>query len=1126
MRQDIRPGDSLNITGFEPPASQKMPRLVEGFDWASTPLGPAAAWPDSLKTVVRILLTSRFPMWMAWGPELTFLYNDAYRRTTLGTKHPWALGKPASQVWHEIWKDIGPLIHQVIETGQATWQETLLLFLERSGYPEETYHTFSYSPLSDSDGRIVGMLCVVMEDTVRVIGERQLAALGLLAEALADAISKQDVFAAIERGLQHQKDMPCTLTYLFDEDGTHLKLVSRTGMDADHPAASLVIDPAEDPAAWPMHRILSTGHGLTVDNLLELFPDLPHGCWNRPPFRARLVPIARQGQEKPMGIFIAALNPYRQFDSFYEGFLDLITGQIAASITNANAYDQERKRAEELSELDRAKTTFFSNVSHELRTPLTLILGPIEDALTSQTPPSAQNLEMLHRNALRLLKLVNGLLDFVRIEVGKMRATFEPTDLCVFTAQLASVFRSAVERAGLQLVVDCLPLPEPVYLDREMWEKIILNLISNALKSTYEGEIRVAVRAAGQHVEVSVSDTGTGISESDLPNLFKRFSRIEGARRRSHEGSGIGLALVQELVEMHGGSISVKSTVDVGTEFVITLLFGQEHLSRGRVVSNEAAEPSIQGSTVAYVQEAMGWLGEGDRLRDAVAPGVDDSRKSAQADSTERKPVILLADDNRDMREYVSGLLAGRFELAQAGNGKAALAEAERQIPDLVLTDIMMPEMDGFGLLAALRQNPATRSVPVIMLSARAGEDARIDGIGAGADDYLTKPFSARELLARVDAQLKLARLRKEALEQQTALNLEISKAKRFAWEALEHIPDIFYTFDRDYCFTYVNAAGSQISQRMGVELLGACLWELLPDLLGTIVESNFRRAMEQRVALEFDYYYEPLSTWFHYQVYPLPDEGIIMYARDITETLKTEEALRKSEQLAAAGRLAASIAHEINNPLEAVTNLLYLARMEGNRSTDSQRWLEEADRELRRLSHIAARSLKFYRQDTAPVLSSLEDLVESVLFFYEAEINMRTITLERRYRKSPQVLYHPGEFRQVITNLIGNALDALPRNGRLVVGVQPSSDPAGRHGVAVTIADNGSGMDRAMLDRLFQPFVTTKGDAGTGLGLWVSKGILDKHRTTIAVRSKLNSGTVFRLFVPVDAVASENPPQ
>ncbi|MGD0732886.1 MAG: GAF domain-containing sensor histidine kinase [Terracidiphilus sp.] len=459
MQQEIGPGDSLIATGIHPPTDQEMPRLVEDFDWSATPLGPAAAWPDSLKAVVRILLTSRFPMWMAWGPELTFFYNDAYRRTTLGKKHPWALGKPAAQVWHEIWRDIGPRIHQVMETGEASWDEMLLLILERSGYPEETYHTFSYSPLSGSDGQIVGMLCVVMEDTVRVIGERQLASLSTLAGALAGAISKQDVFAAIERGLAHQKDIPCTLTYLLNEDGGRLTLVSRTGIEAGHPAAALVIDLAEIPAAWPIHQILSTNRGSTVENLLELFPDLPHGCWDRPPARARLVPISRQGQSKPVGIFIAALNPYRQFDSFYEGFLELITGQIAASITNANAYEVEKNRAEELAELDRAKTTFFSNVSHELRTPLTLILGPIEDALTSQSPPSPQNLEMLHRNALRLLKLVNGLLDFVRIEVGKLCATFEPTDVPAMTAQLASVFRSAVERAGLQLVVDCPPLP-------------------------------------------------------------------------------------------------------------------------------------------------------------------------------------------------------------------------------------------------------------------------------------------------------------------------------------------------------------------------------------------------------------------------------------------------------------------------------------------------------------------------------------------------------------------------------------------------------------------------------------------------------------------------------------------
>ena len=1124
MQQEIDPGDPFNVAGVESPAQQEMPGLVECFDWAGTPLGPAAAWPDSLKAVVRILLTSRFPMWMAWGPDLTFLYNDAYRRTTLGKKHPWALGKPAAVVWHEIWKDIGPRIRQVMETGEASWDETLLLILERSGYPEETYHTFSYSPLSDSAGRIVGMLCVVMEDTVRVIGERQLASLSTLAEALAGAISGHDMFAAIERGLTNQKDMPCTLTYLFDEGSSTLRLVARTGMDAGHPAASLVIDPTETPAAWPIHQILNANRGYTVDNLLELFPGLPHGCWDRPPARARLVPITRQGQEKPVGVFIAALNPYREFDGFYGGFLDLIAGQIAASINNASAYEQERKRAEELSELDRAKTTFFSNVSHELRTPLTLILGPIEDALTSQSPPSPENLEMLHRNALRLLKLVNGLLDFVRIEVGKLRATFEPTDLSQFTSQLASVFRAAVERAGLELVVDCPPLPEPVYIDREMWEKIILNLISNAFKSTFEGEIRVRVRAAGQDVLVSVSDTGTGISESDLKNLFQRFSRIDGARRRSHEGSGIGLALVQELIEMHGGSIEVKSAVNAGTEFTITLHFGQKHLSRGRVVSSGSAESSLQGSGVAYVQEALGWLSDGDTLKNEIAPAAagDEAREPADGPAG-RKPVILLADDNADMREYVSGLLRGRFQVEEAATGKVALALAEQRLPDLILTDIMMPEMDGFAVLAALRQNPATRSIPLIMLSARAGEEARIDGVGAGADDYLTKPFSARELVARVDAQLKLARLRKEAVEQQAALNLEISRTKRFAWEVLEHIPDTFYTFDREFRFTYMNAAGTITAQRLGKKLLGESLWEVLPDLRGTLVESSLRRAMEQRVDLEFEYYYEPLASWFRVHVYPLPDEGIILYAREITEARKTEEALRKSEQLAAAGRLAASIAHEINNPLEAVTNLLYLARMDANVTGNSRELLEEADKELRRLSHIAARSLKFYRQHTAPALCSLEEQIESVLFFYETEIKMRNIDLERRYCPAPQVLYHPGEFRQVITNLIGNALDALPRLGRLVVGVQPSLDGAGRPGVAVTVADNGSGMDREMRDRLFHPFATTKGEAGTGLGLWVSKGILDKHSSTIAVRSKRSRGTVFRIFVPLEATASHD---
>ncbi len=1099
----------------------EMSQLISSYDWSTTPLGHVAGWPDSLKAAVRILVTSRFPMWMAWGPELTVFYNDAYARVTLGKKHPWALGKPATVVWHEIWQDIGPRIERVMRTGEASWDETLGLILERSGFPEETFHTFSYSPLAGASGQIEGMLCVVMEDTQRVRGERQLGALSTLAGALVDANTKNEVFAATELGLEGQKDIPFALVYLFESNGRTLGLVARSGIGLEHPAAPREIDAESLSAPWPVDILFSTNRAMTIDRLGDLFPDLPSGAWDKPPSQSRLVPIFRRGQEKPAGVFIAALNPYRQFDSSYEGFLDLAAGQIAASITNAEAYEAEKRRAEELTDLDRAKTAFFSNVSHELRTPLTLILGPIEDALLNETSPTHESLEMLHRNALRLLKLVNGLLDFVRIEVGRMRANYEPTDLSLLTAQLSSVFRSAVERAGLKLVVECPPLLQPVYVDREMWEKIVLNLLSNALKATFDGEIEVSVSTNEKGAQLTIRDTGTGIPESELPHLFERFSRIEGARRRSHEGSGIGLALVHELVEMHGGSITVESKPNEGTVFKVCLPFGHEHLVSGRIATDAGSSLVVQGSANAYVQEALGWMPGHQQLRDQIVGFVagdhdDESKHPATGD----KPVILLVDDNTDMREYVYSLLAGRFEVVAATNGRLALEEVKRRTPALVLTDVMMPEMDGFALLAALRRDPATAAVPVIMLSARAGEEARIEGVEAGADDYLTKPFTARELIARVEAQLKMDRMRREAAEQKAALTMEINRARQFAGEALEHVPVAFCTLDREYRISYMNAAAHQLAALSGKSHLGVRLWDLYPDLIGSDVDTNIRRAMEARVPVEFEQFFHAPGneTWFQFYVYPQPGEGIILYCRNTTETRKAEQALRRSEQLAAAGRLAASISHEINNPLEAVTNLLFLAKNDAGLSSSSKDLLDIADKELQRLSHITARSLKFYRQRTAPSFTALDEVIDSVIYFHDPAIRLRNIAIERRYRSAPAVLCQPGEIQQVFTNLVSNALDALPEKGRLILVVRPAQDRAGLDGVMVTVADSGTGMDAYMFERLFQPFVTTKGEAGTGLGLWVSKGILDKHEARVAVRTKTACGTVFRIFFPIAA--------
>ena len=623
---------------------------------------------------------------------------------------------------------------------------------------------------------------------------------------------------------------------------------------------------------------------------------------------------------------------------------------------------------------------------------------------------------------------------------------------------------------------------------------------------------------------MTIADTGTGIAENDLPRLFQRFQRIEGARRRSHEGSGIGLALVRELVEMHGGTIQVESKLGAGTAFHIALRFGHSHLSQGRVLTDASNPIKPQESASVYLEEALEWLPRrrlaSRRLSDSSSFSPPElSAVSAAPGAAPQKQVILLVDDNADMRDYVTDLLSRRFHVVTAENGRRALDEAERVSPDLVLTDVMMPEMDGFALLKALRENPATRAIPVIMLSARAGEEARVEGIDAGADDYLTKPFSARELTAHVESQLKMARLRKEAAEQEAALTREIDQTRQFAWQALEHIPDAFCTLDREFRTTYMNAAAAQIAARTGASQVGEYLWDLFPMLKGTPVEASLKKAMDERAPVEFEQYFqtEGGEAWLQFHVYPQPDEGLILYLRNATETRKTEQALRRSEQLAAAGRLAASVAHEINNPLEAVTNLLFLAKMDGALAGNTKELLELADRELQRLSHIAARSLKFYRQRSGPTLTLLEELLESVLFFNEPAVRLRNIRLERRHRAAPAVLCLPGEIQQVLTNLIGNALDALSDRGRLIVAVRPAQDREGREGVSVTIADSGSGMDQRTLGRLFHPFVTTKGEGGTGLGLWVSKGIVEKHQSKIAVRSKPGRGTVFRLFLPLD---------
>jgi signal transduction histidine kinase len=761
----------------------EMGVLMRTMDWSKTKLGPIHQWPQSLRTSVSTCLNSRFAIVLWWGPDLIMLYNDAYR-DIIAAKHPSALGNPGRDCWPEIWDTIGPMLDGVLQRGEATWSDDLLLLLARHGYPEECYFTFSYSPISDESGGIGGIFTPVMETTERVIAERRSKTLRELAAASVEAQLEDKMWASAAAILgNNAHDFSFSVLYTLSSEQRLLHPRSWSGIQP-HDVLCQGPKDVSHPGSPLLHAVagaLATGEITLVADLQLQCPGLPVGIWGIPATEAAAVPLIFP--DKTTACMLVGLNVRKRFDDDYRSFLETIARQLTTNVVAARAHEEEAQRARMLADLDRAKTIFFSNVSHELRTPLTLIVGPVEGMLDRARPSAVvgqQELQLVHRNSMRLLKLVNTLLDFSRIEAGRVQAAYEPTDLSALTADIASAFRSAMEQAGLEFVIDCPPLPEPVYVDREMWEKIVLNLISNAFKFTLQGRISVGVRTLPGHIELTVEDTGFGIPKEQQAKVFERFHRVEGIRGRTHEGTGIGLALVLELAKLHGGSIRLESVLGKGSKFIVSIPKGNAHLA----AENLSSQPMLKSTGVsasAYVDEALSWLPEsGSNVSGGHAFAADSVQAPHLAAASGR---ILLADDNADMRGYVRRLLGEAYEVESVSNGMEALAAIRRHPPELVLTDVMMPELDGFGLLRELRAHESTSTIPVILLSAKAGEDARIEGLQAGADDYMVKPFTARELLARVGAHLALGRMRRETAERERALRneLELSVQERTA---------------------------------------------------------------------------------------------------------------------------------------------------------------------------------------------------------------------------------------------------------------------------------------------------------------------------------------------------------
>lgn len=852
------------------------------------------------------------------------------------------------------------------------------------------------------------------------------------------------------------------------------------------------------------------------------------------------------------------------------------------------AYQEATERAETLAELDRAKTTFFSNVSHEFRTPLTLLLGPVEDMLADSehplSPYQRERLEIIRRNGLRLLKLVNTLLDFSRIEASRLQAVYEPTDLAAFTAELASVFHSAVEQAGLQLIIDCPPLAEPVYIDRDMWEKIVLNLLSNAFKFTFSGQIAVTIRPVDNTIELAVSDTGIGIPAEELPHLFERFHQVKGTRTRTHEGSGIGLALVNELVHFHGGTVRVDSTVNVETTITVSIPSGVAHLPSERIreTTQHDLNPVIQYAS-PYIEEAAHWLPVeqdeqvGDQPNTITAETAHQNYISEPAQASTTR--ILLADDNADMRDYVKRLLSKYWLVETVADGNAALAAIHRQKPDLVLSDVMMPGLDGFQLLSALRTNPETRDIPFVLLSARAGEESAVEGLEAGADDYLIKPFSSRELLARVGTHLQIAHMRKQAIQHErehaeslqklTQASLVILSTNSLEERLLLITDQARAVIGAHQAITTRTVTGQEQQDINAVSLSEKYAhwrdYDTQPDgsgIYSVVCETNrpmrlTQQELEQHPAWrnfgKEAAHHPPMRGWLAVPLigrsgqnlgviqlsdkyageFTAADEAILVQFAQMASVAIENAELYLSAQAAIRGRdeMLSIVTHDLKNPVSTIKGYAQLLKRQVMKGSALDReqlvgGLTKIDATSTKMVTLINELLNLTRlQMGLPIEldrepTNLVELARRTTAEYQQTTEKHTLRVET---PEQEIIgeWDTTQLERVLGNLLSNAIKYSPNGGDVIVNVGVEAAENGNGQVAVlAVHDSGIGIPAADIPHIFEQFRragnTTDQFSGTGIGLASAQQIVEQHGGTLTAESAEGVGSVFTVRLPL----------
>ena len=716
--------------------------------------------------------------------------------------------------WGPVWNNVRELIDRCMVYGEACHRENDLLLYRKSpsGNYLEKYHTWSFVPIRDVNNQVIGMYNPTHDTTTAVVALRRQATLRDLAQELQFNEGVSEYFTSLGQILERNPtDIPFVLVYSCLDGSKNgqvrLHLESSVGIPAGHSCAPRIITPTLDkthstgtisatirrwrsgsptpslrstnPSSvgsrfthsdendwWPISQGLFGRQCVLVKDCSRLIEGISLRAWDKLPESAVVLPIGDGAfADTPRGLLILGLNVRSLLDAEHEEWLLSLQSFANASLNSTWARESEQEVLLRNEKMEKAKTAWFQGAAHDLRSPLTLVAGPLDDVMrTSLNPSQRQLLGLANRNLARIQRLVDSLLDFSRLEAGQMVGHFVPVKLDAFVGELGEIFRPAVERRSIAYHIELEPYDSTILVDPSLLEKAIMNLLSNALKYTESGFIKLQVQF-DTHLNILVSDTGYGIAPEEVSRITTRFHRAASATSQAIKGTGIGLALVKEIVRLHDGELVITSRSretspdSHGSTFTVRIpLEGHQ----GTASSKESIAIGVYGRQL--LEEALHWRDTGDSGDDQ-----SDQARSVTTDDTNKldglfvfDPLdrLLLVEDNSDMRAYIKQIFSPYCEVIEATDGQKALDIARARPPQLILSDLMMPNMNGQALLERIRADPTTRLTPVVLLSAAVDDELRISALTMGAEDFMLKPFKPRELLARVHLQIHIGKKR------------------------------------------------------------------------------------------------------------------------------------------------------------------------------------------------------------------------------------------------------------------------------------------------------------------------------------------------------------------------------